>query len=213
MGCSCAAILHFHSYPTTVHSPKYAFQSQSTPVASTYFVARSLFIASINMEKPRLNSPAMEAPLIRTLIMVILAPGGNVSPPSPQTRTEVGKQTTPFFTADNVAQGRVTTWGGRRHLFTPNRKTVFVCVLNIRVAANSSRKRSEESVCLRQRGRPSSAGQLKVVRPSDPLDEDVVAGMSPAKSPGSAETPALVQLPPQLGDGTKSTLNIYLASP
>lgn len=40
-----------------------------------HFAAHSLFIASINMEKPCLNSPAIGSPLMLTVIMVILVPG------------------------------------------------------------------------------------------------------------------------------------------
>lgn len=40
-----------------------------------HFAAHSLFIASINMEKPCLNSPVIGSPLMLTVIMVILVPG------------------------------------------------------------------------------------------------------------------------------------------
>lgn len=40
-----------------------------------HFAAHSLFIASINMEKPCLNSPVIGSPLMLTVIMVILRPG------------------------------------------------------------------------------------------------------------------------------------------
>lgn len=40
-----------------------------------HFAAHSLFIDSINMEKPCLNSPVIGSPLMLTVIMVIIVPG------------------------------------------------------------------------------------------------------------------------------------------
>lgn len=45
-----------------------------------HLAVHSLFIASINMEKPCLNSPVIESPLMLTVIMVILAPGVTTCP-------------------------------------------------------------------------------------------------------------------------------------
>lgn len=84
--CRAWQILHFHSHPTTYTAipstsstnPNMHFKAGkqgSLLNHNRHFAAHSLFIASINMEKPRLNSPAMGSPLMLTAIMVILVPG------------------------------------------------------------------------------------------------------------------------------------------
>lgn len=83
---SSVAILHFHSYPTTSTvipsasstNPNMHFKVSkhgSLLNHNRHFAAHSLFIASINMEKPCLNSPVIGSPLMLTVIMVILVPG------------------------------------------------------------------------------------------------------------------------------------------
>lgn len=101
---SSVVILHLHSYPTNFKllpptppsrppapstsstNPNMHFKASkhgSLLNHNRHFAAHSLFIASINMEKPCLNSPVIGSPLMLTVIMVILVPGIITRPPVP----------------------------------------------------------------------------------------------------------------------------------